>query len=191
MGKNLVIAVCGTPGTGKSTFSKKLVEEEDYALVDLNEIIEEEGIYEKDPDGTRAVDSDDLREVFDRRFSSTDEDLVVDGLLSYLLSPEQVTNVVVLRTHPEVLKERLEERGYSESKLKDNVDSEALSVVLGEAVQIHGVDKVFEIDTTRMGPDETVATFKEALDGKKTLAPGSVDWLEDYFQDISGSDRKN
>ena len=185
-----VVAVCGTPGTGKSTFSKKLTEEEGFTLVDLNEIIEEEGIYEKDPDGTRAVDQEDLRNIFEDRFGGSNEDLAVDGLLSYLLAPDQVTNVVVLRTHPAVLKNRLAESDYSESKVKDNVDSEALSVVLGEAVQIHGADKVFEIDTTDIELDETVEKFKKGLRGEISLSPGSVDWLEDYFQDMKASENK-
>lgn len=184
MSENRVIAVCGTPGTGKSTFSKGLVVDAGYELVDLNEVIEEEGIFERDPDGTRAVDPEDLREVFDRRFSDSGKDLVVDGLLSYLLSPEQVTYVVVLRTHPSVLQERLSERGYSEKKLKDNVNSEALSVVLGEAVQIHGAEKVFEIDTSEVPPKRSVEMFKEALEGERDLSPGSLDWLEDYFQEM-------
>lgn len=181
MSEDRVIAVSGSPGTGKSTFARKLSEDLDYKLIDLNEIIEEENVYELDADGTRAVDSEDLRAVFKNVLAREGEDMVVEGLLSHLLSRERVSEVVVLRTNPEVLEKRLRKRGYSDEKLQDNLEAEALDVVLGEAIQEHGVDGVYEIDTTRLDPSEAVSLFEGALEGRESLAPGSVDWLEEYF----------
>lgn len=179
--KNRKIAVSGTPGTGKSTFAQKLAEDLDYDLIDLNEKIREEGIYDEDSDGTMAVSTENLRKIFEDILTS-EKGFVIDGLLSYLLSPEQVTDVVVLRTRPKILKTRLEKRDYSESKLKDNVESEALGVVLEETVDIHGPENVYEIDTTDLSPQEVLKMFKEGLEGKRDLSPGSVDWLEGYYE---------
>lgn len=181
MNKNRTIAVSGTPGTGKSSFAKRLSEKLDCKLVDLNEIIEKAKIYETDPDGTKIVDPQDLREAFEEVVGKEEVDRVVDGLLSYLLSSDQVTEVVVLRTKPGVLKIRLEEREYPDEKIRENLEAEALGTVLGETIQKHGFENAYEIDTTERGVDEAVDLFLSALKEEKSLAPGSVDWMEDYF----------
>lgn len=181
MSENRIIAVSGTPGTGKSTFARKLSETLDYKLVDLNDVIEDKGIYELDPDGTKAVDPKQLSETFKDILSKEEDGIVIDGLLSHLLSPENVSDIVILRTDPKILEERLMEREYSEKKVHENVEAEALGVILEEAVEKHGVEKVHEIDTTKQAVEETIKTFEKALAGEKTLKPGSIDWLEDYF----------
>lgn len=182
MCRDRIISVTGTPGTGKSTFSKKLSEELNLKLVDLNEFIDQEKIFEVDSEGTKLVSSEELQNAFEKILEQNDKDLVIDGLLSHLLSPEQVTHVVVLRTKPQNLRYRLSERDFTEKKVEENVEAEAIGVVTAEAVEEHGVKSVFEIDNTEMGPEETVETFKKALNGEKSLEPGSVDWLEDYFE---------
>ncbi len=181
MEQEKIIAVTGTPGSGKSTFSKKLSEELNLKRVDLNEIIDRNEIFELDSEGTKLVSSEDLQKTFEKILKKSSEDLVIDGLLSHLLSPEQVTHVVVLRTKPEVLRKRLSERDFSEKKVEENVEAEALGVVISETVEEHGVNNVFEIDNTEMEPQETIELFKEALKGEKSLEPGSVDWLENYY----------
>ncbi len=176
-----VIVVSGSPGTGKSAFAEQLSKELGCRLIDLNEVIEREGIYELASDGTKEVEPEDIREVFTDIVEQSEQDLVVDGLLSHFLPQENVTEAVVLRTHPNELEKRLKERGYSGEKLQDNLDSEALGVVLGEAVQELGEEKVYEIDTTDIGVSEAVERFKKAIEGEISLAPGSIDWLDDYL----------
>lgn len=182
MSEKCIVVVSGTPGTGKSTFAKKLVEEMDCRLIDLNEVIAGEGIYELDPNGTREVDPEELREVFTEIIEKAEEDLVIEGLLSHFIPPELVSHCVILRTHPDELEIRLKERGYSGKKLKDNMSAEALDVVLGEAVQELGNEKIYEIDTTEITPSEAVGLFMDAMKGRISLEPGSVDWLEDYLE---------
>lgn len=181
MSERKVIVVTGTPGTGKSAFAKKLSEKLDLRLIDLNRLIEREGIYELASDGTKEVAPEDLREVFTDIIEQSEQDLIVDGLLSHFLPQENVTEAVVLRAHPNELEKRLKGRGYSGEKLRDNLDSEALGVVLREAVQELGEEKVYEIDTTDIGVSEALERFKKAMEGKISLAPGSIDWLDDYL----------
>ncbi|KXB02771.1 hypothetical protein AKJ43_00615 [candidate division MSBL1 archaeon SCGC-AAA261D19] len=181
MQKNNVIAVSGTPGTGKSDFAQYLVKELGAKLISLDEIIEESGAYELDPDGTRVVDPEDLCEDIKRVIAREDRPVLIDGLLSHLLPTEMISQVVVLRTNPEVLEKRLRKRGYSEKKLQDNLEAEALGIILWEAVYKHGIDKVYEIDTTQKTTSDAVNVLKKALEGEKSLKPGEIDWLEEFF----------
>ncbi|MBC7219770.1 MAG: adenylate kinase family protein [Hadesarchaea archaeon] len=178
----LIIAVSGTPGTGKSTFSKILAEKLRAKLLSLNDFIEENKIYTLAPDGTKVVDIEKLRRCFARESRNLRGTLVVEGLMAHLLPKRMVNHVVVLRTHPRVLELRLKDRNYSEAKLRENVEAEALDIILWEAVEYHGIDKVHEIDTTNLTPDEAVKQFLLILEGKATARPGKVDWLEEHFK---------
>lgn len=180
MTEKQIIAVSGTPGTGKTSFAKTLAEKLDVKIIDLNEVIEKSGIYEINSNGTRLVDPEDLREEF-KKIHLPDENVVVDGLLSHLLPPDQITQVVVLRTHPETLQRRLKKRNYSGKKLQDNLESEALGVILWEAIDVHGKSNVYEIDTTEIEVSEAVEMFIEAIKKRRSLEPGKIDWLEEFF----------
>jgi len=177
----LVVAVSGTPGTGKSVFARALAKKLGAQLVDLNALIKKRKIYRKDVDDTLITDPIKVRAEFARSIKSLRGPVVVEGLLAHFLQPKFITHVVVLRTKPSVLEKRLRKRGYSPKKIKDNVESEALSIVLWEAVKIHGIKKVYEIATTKLKTQTAVKLFLNALAGKISLRPGKVDWLEEVF----------
>lgn len=183
MSKDLIIAVTGSPGTGKTAFSKNLAEALNCELLDLNEFIESQDIFELDPEGTKLVNPEDLERSFKIFLDKLNDDLVVDGLLSHLLPSDFITHVVVLRTDPRVLKNRLKQRDYPEKKLRDNIEAEALGVILSESVDRHGIENVYEIDTTEDSPEKSLEIFKKALKGDKSLKPGSVDWLDFFLKE--------
>jgi len=178
----LVVAVSGTPGTGRSVFARTLAKKLDAQLVDLNALIKKRKIYKKDADGTLIADPIKVRAGFARLIKSLRGPVVVEGLLVHFLQPKYISHVVVLRTKPSVLEKRLRKRGYSLKKIKDNVESEALSIILWEAVKIHGAKKVYEIDMTKLKAQSAVKLILDALVGKISLIPGKIDWLEKYFK---------
>lgn len=178
----MVIAVSGTPGTGKSTFSRLLADKLGATLIDLRDLIERKKIYTSAKDGTKIVDVSSMCRQFLRELKSSRGPIVVEGLLSHLLPKRHLTHVVVLRTHPQVLEQRLRARKYSEKKIRENADAEALDIILWEAVEAHGVGKVYEIDTTCSKAPKSVELFMRALEGKAPLKVGQVDWLEEHFK---------
>lgn len=177
----LVIAVSGTPGTGKSIFARALAKKLNARVIDLNALIERKKIYRLDVDGTKIANLPKMRNEFVQAILTSRNPIVVEGLLAHLLPKKYLTHVIILRARPRVLERRLRARKYSNAKIRDNVESEALSIILWEAVQAHGLDKVYEIDVTKLKPGAAVKLFSDALDGKVSLGPGKVDWLEEVF----------
>lgn len=160
------IGVTGTPGTGKSTVSKHL----DGKIIDLKEYLEEEDLGEVNDEGEIEVDIKELRENSPEE--PEDEDLILEGHLAHFLDLDYC---VVLRCRPDKLRERLEERDYSEQKIEENIESEKLDIILSQAVQ--NQEKVFEVNTTDKTVEEVVEEVKSGInEGKKSY--GEVDWSE-------------
>ena len=177
----LIIAVSGTPGTGKSIFARALAKKLDARLIGLNALIKRKKLFKLDADGTRIANMRGTRAEFARIVRGSSDSIVVEGLLAHLLPAKYLTHVIVLRTIPKVLEKRLRARKYSGTKLRDNLEAEALSIILWEAVQEHGVEKVYEINMTKMGITAAVKLFLKALVGKASLRPGKIDWLEEFY----------
>jgi len=162
------VAVTGTPGTGK-TSAVELVETE-LEKLHLNDLIREEGLHEgEDPDrGSLYADMDALAERIPE-----------DGLVeSHLAHNFEADKVIVLRCAPEELEKRLRERGEDEAKTRENAESEALDVVLSEAVARHGEESVYEIETTERTPQQVATEIEAVLDGERDPSAGTVDYTD-------------
>jgi adenylate kinase len=164
------VAVTGTPGTGKTTAVERV--ETDLEVLHLNDLIREADLAEgTDPDrGSLIADLDAVRERLDGR-----EDLLVESHLAHHLPADRV---VVLRCHPRQLRERLLERGEDGAKAAENAEAEALDVILSEAVDAHGLDSVYEIDTTDRDPGDVADEIAVVLAGARDPSAGEVDFLE-------------
>jgi adenylate kinase len=86
---------------------------------------------------------------------------------------------IVLRLSPAALRPRLEKRGYSQAKIRENLEAEALDVILVEAVDM--CRRVDEIDTTGRSAADVAAMIEDIIEGRLYLPPGQADWLEEFF----------
>jgi len=166
------VAVTGTPGTGKTTTTDRL--DTDLDVLHLNDIIKSEefstGVDEER--GSLVADMDAVAEWLEGR-----DDCVVESHLAHNFEADRV---VVLRAHPDTVVERLRERGDSDAKAFENAESEALDVVLSEAVERHGLDTVYEVDTTDRDQDEVARAIEAVVAGEREPSAGTVtyvDWL--------------
>jgi adenylate kinase len=175
-----VILITGTPGTGKSTVSELLSAILRGEHIELTHLVNEGG-FKQGWDETRATviaDTKALRYALANIIRSTKKSVIIDGHYSPDVVPrEEVTLTVVLRRAPWVLQEELRARGYSVSKIRENVEAELLGTCLVEALAVQDHDKICEIDTTEMTPEETVKLITATIDGETECRFGAVDWM--------------
>ncbi|WP_128478219.1 adenylate kinase family protein [Halorussus pelagicus] len=164
------VVVTGTPGTGKTSAVDVL--DTELEVVHLNDLIKDENLWaERDEERDSLVaDLDAVAERLDGR-----DDLLVESHLAHHLDADRV---VVLRCHPEELERRLTERGESETKAEENAESEALDVILSEAVNAHGVENVYEIETTDRDPDEVADEISAVVEGEREPSAGEVSYID-------------
>ncbi|AUX08157.1 adenylate kinase [Halalkaliarchaeum desulfuricum] len=167
------IVVTGTPGTGKTSATEQVAEvgDLDIDVVHLNDLVKAEGLW-TDRDEERDTLVVDLGAVRDRL---GDWDGIVESHVAHHLEADRV---VVLRCRPDVLEERLLNRGESPGKARENRESEALDVILSEAVERHGRASVYEIDTTDRSSSAVAEEIVAVVLGKRAPGAGEVDYLE-------------
>lgn len=168
-------SITGTPGVGKTSAAEGL-KKEGYSVLNLNEFIKKEGLRE-DKDEYMDSYNVDIEEMIDLYREKAPEHDIVEGHLSHHLSVEPV---IILRCAPDELERRASSKNWPDHKLKENVEAEAMDVVLVEALDKN--EDVYEIDTTDLTPEEVKDKIIEILNGKtEKYTPGRIDWTEEYL----------
>ncbi len=128
---------------------------------------------------TLIADMDKVSERVQEIIRDCEEDVIVDGHYAADVVPEKdVYLVFVLRRHPDELKTFMENRGFRNRKLWENLAAEILDVCLSEAVNACGLDKACEIDASGKSVEEVVNDIILVLERKRECKVGTVDWLE-------------
>lgn len=204
----MIVAISGTPGTGKTIvcnrlregFGKHEYKDKDtgmyhmYPIIDLNELIISEHLYDgmDDNRGSLIVDVERLRDavrvVSDDSIEGVHDVTIIEGHLSHLMAD----CVIVLRCAPLQLKQRLLGKGFNERKVQENLEAECLDVILIEAVEQS--KRVYEINTTHktveQAGDEIDMIIQAIIsDDEKVLSaylPGSIDFSMDIEYTFEG-----
>ncbi|CAH9071320.1 unnamed protein product [Cuscuta epithymum] len=154
------ILITGTPGTGKTTTASALADAAQLRHINIGDLVKAKNLH----DGW-----DDELDCF-----IINEDLVCDELEDMMeqggniidyhgcdFFPERwFDRVVVLQTENSVLYDRLKQRGYSEAKLKNNIECEIFQVLLEEAKESYREEIVFALTNNSI---EDVARNVETL----------------------------
>ncbi len=176
----LRFVVTGTPGVGKHTSARIIADKIKAEIIDINHVaIDNNAIGEKTDLGL-DVDVKRLAKLLEKMLNTKRNDLIIVGHLApYVLKPEGIGTVAVLRRSPYELEKTLEDRGYSADKVRENVASEILGTALYDSLKTFSRRKVAEFDTTGKSPNETAEEILVALQKKPRLKPVNlgIDWL--------------
>jgi len=176
-----VILVTGTPCVGKTAVARLLASKLDALYVNLTELaVRENLISGKDEErDSIIIDENRMRHKIREIIEGCDQnDIVIDGHYAVSVVPKKlVTYVFVLRRDPVELRKLMEQCGFSGRKLWENLASEILDVCLVDALNVHGKEKVCELDVTGKSVEEVISKILDVLGGHKECHVGVVDWL--------------
>jgi len=147
-------ALTGTPGTGKTSVSKLLNEK----VTSLSEYYKEasEG---KTKSGEWIVDIGKLNTIL-----KTSDAKIYEGNFAHKLN--NIDKIIVLRCDPNILKDRLEERGYKKEKVLENLEAEAIGLIFSESIYYVGENNVIQIDTSKNDITSTSKIIEKYVEGK-------------------------
>ena len=176
----MFLALTGTPGTGKTT-TAGLLQAKGFSVVDLHAFAIDKHVTEGiDPKRNSVIlDPERLTPLVEENFDRK-TDVIFEGHLTHLLSC--MDKIVILRCRPDVLKQRLEKKGWNIEKIRENLEAEIIDVVLCEAVDIHGESNVFEMNTTDVSPEritgDILELFSNGFSMRDDFKVGQIDWSD-------------
>lgn len=174
----MIYALTGTPGSGKTTIAKSL-SEQGMKVVFLNDYLRERSLL-RDYDeefGSYDVDIDEVAESMIPLLEG-EETILVEGHLSHLLPCD---SIIVLRCNPFTIKERLQKREYSPEKVMENMEAEALDVILVESIETSR--PTFEVDVTSLDFEQAAQAVMSIVRGEGNIyLPGNIDWSEELLK---------
>ncbi len=182
----MIIIVTGTPGTGKTTFARTLASEFNCETIGTSRLAFELGLVERDPTGRDThVLLPDSGSKLARQVCNIDSNvgcLIVETTYADLLLEEECINsstvlIVLLRTHPSILLERLARRGWPPGKVLENVEAELTNSV-GASLSAYA-DETVEVDTSLATPTDAVDMMFYKLEVWDWNTGIRIDWTRD------------
>lgn len=178
LGRAIIISGC--PGTGKTTLSSSLAKILNVEIISLGELVEREELYSHIDSGrdTKVADLDRLVPRIVELINNTEGVVIIEGHYADIVPSSLVDLVIVLRTHPEVLSNRLEAKGWSVEKVRENVQAEILGSCTFNALKAYRNELVYEIDTSNLSEEEIVTIVLEIINEKPMkYKAGIINWL--------------
>ena len=169
------LVITGNPGVGKHTTAFELKKILDLVLIDINDLAVQHHAFLQTPN--LEIDSRKIAAIIESKLGESQRTVIVGHLAPYVLKKEWIDLTIVLRRSPYAILSTLESRKYSAEKIRENVASEILGVILYDSVQCFGKEKIAELDTTQTTSTEICEKIISLIEGKTGRKIGVVDWL--------------
>ncbi len=164
------LVVTGTPGVGKHTIAKVLADRLDAKLIDVNEVaFKYNAIIGRDY--AYIIDIEKAKAIIKEQLS--DRCIIVGHLAQDVV--DEIDYAIVLRRSPYELEQVYIKRGYDVKKMKDNLASEILGVIIYDCMSKFSKDRIIEIDCTSKGVEDIVREIIMCISNNKGMI--GVDWL--------------
>lgn len=142
------VCITGIPGTGKST-ACDILTLQGYKCMHLDSLSEELGCIDRG-----VVDVDCLN----GKYSGSCD--FAESHYSHMLNCRKV---VILECSPDTLRNRIQDRGYSEAKIAENLESQDSDIIYQEALDRHPAGRIFRIAIDALSPEEVAARLESVL----------------------------
>jgi adenylate kinase len=160
----MIIAITGTPGTGKSTVAEKVAKRTGYQVLELSKLIKSDSELEI------SVSLKEMNELVDYNIK---DKLIIVSHLSHFITSDRVNFFIVLRCDPIEMIKRLKKRGYDAQKIYDNVIFEALDGTYIEAAESH--ENLIQLDNT-LDLDKNINDIVGLIEENKVPKSVNVDY---------------
>jgi len=159
------IGVIGTPGCGKTTFCQQ----SNMPIIDLADYAKEHDcLGEAGADGAAEMDVEKLS----KKWKNPDRLTLVDGHLAHHLP---VDAILVIRCNPDELSKRLESRGYSNKKIRDNCEVELMGGPWFDGL-VGDKRPIFEIELSESSSKKAVEWINSGCPPHTTVGT-ALDWI--------------
>jgi adenylate kinase len=178
------VAITGNPGVGKHTCTKIVCEKlGDVKIIDINKIIIDNNAFLLNDDRNRKeVDIKKTLKLIRNELKKGGDLVIIGHLVPYLLRPDEIDIIIVMRRSPYEIIRAFEERDYSPEKIRENVASEILGISFYDALKTFGKNKVIEFDATGKTSQQAAEEIVLLLQNKSKHEIGMVDWLSLVYE---------
>ena len=152
-------------------------------ILDINKVILSENLltkYSENDNNDNEVDIQKSSEFFTLLLSENkfQNSIIVGHLAPYVINSDLVDFVVVLRRSPYELKKIYQERSYSESKTRDNINAEILGILSYDASKNFEFSKLSELENSHsLMPSSVAQSILNMSLNPKSRSFGFIDWL--------------
>jgi adenylate kinase len=178
------LAITGNPGVGKHTSTKFVCEKlGDVKIIDINKvIIDNNAFLPNDDRNGKEVDIKKTSKLIRYELKRRGDLVIIGHLVPYVLKPDGIDLVVVMRRSPYEIIKTFEDREYSSEKIRENVASEILGISFYDALKTFGKNKLIEFDATGKTPQQNAEEMVLLLQNKLRHEIGMVDWLSLVYE---------
>ncbi|MDP3639981.1 MAG: adenylate kinase family protein [Nanoarchaeota archaeon] len=164
--RKTVIAISGTPGTGKTTLAAFLSKALGFSRIDLHEHYKAVATKYDRKKQCYVVDIRKVAALVRKEKREASRGIIIDSHISHLL-PRRLIDLCIVLTCSDlkVLEKRLKKRKYSRKKIRENLDAEIFQVCWLEA-QERG-QQVIVFDTAKgMKKKEILKRIVKEMEGR-------------------------